>query len=136
VKKDLDLVSVALRQRGLALNGPASPDDFLAFERETGVTLNSYLRRVYAEFEGFAGYDLRSQLSIWKLNKIADFVISRSLSINRKDVIFGDFLIDSDFLICDFGNEDSPVFLLYEGRYLGSNVADFFDRLIGTSGAF
>jgi len=127
---DSKVIRNALQARGIELGPPVSGDYLAQFEKEMALSLDEYFRRSYCEFNGFESCDKKSQICLWPLGRILQ---NRSLSIQVENELYfliGDFLIDSDFLVCCLQRERAPIFLLYERRELALAASAFFEKLI------
>jgi len=130
----VDDIFVALQGRNIKLNGPATIQELRSLESFLDIKLHAFFFDLFSKFNGFDAYDHRSQICIGS----TDDLISRSKTMKKLDgertYAIGDFLIDSDFIMCSLENDSTPVFLLHEEKQLAANINEFFERLI--SGAF
>lgn len=112
----------------VAVREPASPELLLRAEQELNLRLPDFYRQLYASFNGFAGYDEKSWICLWPLER----VLSEQLrGENRSDAIaIGDFMVVSDILMCSLADENSSVFLLHEGIELAPSLSTFFARFL------
>jgi hypothetical protein len=120
----------ALEARRVELADAATTEELAQFEAQLGLKLDSELRQFYLSFDGFPSYDRSSQMALWSLKRMAQ---EQSLSCAKKSERYfavGDFLIDSDFLMCCLTDASFPVFLLYEGRELAASFAEFLEKLV------
>lgn len=118
----------ALESR-VALREPASPELLLRAEQELNLRLPGFYRELYASFNGFAGYDEKSWVCWWPLER----VLSEKLrDENRGDAVIaiGDFMVVSDILMCSLADENSSVSLLHEGIELAPSASAFFARFL------
>jgi hypothetical protein len=120
---------VMLEARGVELGPPADNSTLAQYEARLGGAFDPYLREIYLEFNGYASHDSNSHLSLWPLERI--LANSKLSSTHKKPgyLAFGDFLMDSDFLMANFYNSNSPVFFLYENRVLASTIPLFLQEL-------
>ena len=131
---DAKEVRTALEAKGVKLGVPAGSENLKQFESSMQLTMDRYLRQIYAEFDGFTSYDERSQIILWPLDRILQ---CRSMSLEKRGEKYfavGDFLIDSDFLMCCLQRESAPIFFLYEEREVATAASEFFRMFI--SGEF
>lgn len=117
----------ALESR-VAVREPASPELLQRVEQELNLRLPDFYRQLYASFNGFAGYDEKSWICLWPLER----VLSEQLrGENRSDAIaIGDFMVVSDILMCSLADENSSVVLLHEGIELAPSLSAFFARFL------
>jgi len=123
-------IQAALGARRVELADAAITEELAQFEAQLGLKLDSDLRQLYLGFDGFLSYDRGSQMALWSLERVAD---EQSLSCERKSERYfavGDFLIDSDFMMCCLADASFPVFLLCEGRELAASFAEFLEKLV------
>src|SRR6202044_2358252 len=109
-------------------------EELSEYEGQLSLTLHPYLRRIYGLFDGFLSCDKKSHFLLWPMKRIVQCSNSSVGVGTEKYLPIGDFLIDSDFLMCCLEKQPDPVFLLYEQRELGNNLSGFFIKLI--SGEF
>jgi hypothetical protein len=115
--------------RGVQLRAPVDERHLSQFEQQTAVRLHPFFRHVYLEFDGFASCDDKNQIFLWPLGRILE---NRGLSQRFEQgeyFAIGDFLIDSDFVMCSLVKEAAPVIFLYEKRTLAPTASVFFRRL-------
>jgi hypothetical protein len=92
--------------------------------------MDTYYRNLFLEFDGFVSYDVKSNFSLWSLtNILAMQELSTRISGDRYFAI-GDFLINSDFIMCCLERESAYVFFRYEGTELSTTGSDFMKKLI------
>ena len=118
----------ALESR-VAVREPASPELLQRVEQELNLRLPDFYRELYASFNGFAGYDEKSWICLWPLERILS---ERLRDENRGDgaMAIGDFMVVSDILMCSLADENSSVSLLHEGVELAPSMSAFFARFL------
>jgi hypothetical protein len=111
-----------LRARGLRLRNPAEGSLIERAERELA-GFSDELMCLYLMFDGFEDRDTDSsnQLSIWRLSQVLD---RRNLSdsIDGGRVVFGEFLIESDFIAF---TPMIGVRFFEDGRLLAGSIDEF-----------
>lgn len=118
----------ALESR-VAVRESASPELLLRAEQELNLRLPDFYRELYLSFNGFAGYDEKSWICLWPLER----VLSEKLrDENRGDaaIAIGDFMVVSDILMCSLADENSSVSLLHESVELAPSMSTFFARFL------
>jgi hypothetical protein len=130
VKLDSKAILTALETRRVEVGNPTGDQYLKQFEEEMALSLDTFFRQMYSQFNGFATCDDKSQIFLWPLEVILQ---NRSLSVQverKKYFAIGDLLIDSDFVMCCLEIESAPIFLLYEKRELAPTASTFFDRFV------
>jgi hypothetical protein len=130
--KRLDAATIAnrLEAKGIELGKPASEEDLELFEAEMALILDVFFRQIYLKFNGFMSPDGKSMISLWPLARILK---EREMSIvveQERCFAIGDFMIDSDFLMCRLTREAAPIFFQCEQSELAPTASIFFSKLI------
>lgn len=123
-------VKEALEDRDVLLGSPADEAGLARFERELGLRLDGYIRRIYAAFDGFLDCDHGSQYLVWPLERIGLHINERMRIGEDWYYPIGDFMIDTDLLMCCLEQEARPIFLRYEKRQVASSFSGFLDNLV------
>ncbi len=113
----------------VALRAPASPELLLRAEQELNLRLPDFFRELYGSFNGFAGYDEKSWICLWPLERVLSETI-RDESRGDGAIAIGDFMVVSDILMGSLADANSSVSLLHEGVELAPSVAAFFARFL------
>ena len=93
-----------------------------------GLTLDPFFRRIYSQFNGL--YDGDYDIRLWPLAEIRQ---ERGAAVERgreRYFAIGDFMIDSDFLMCCLTREAAPIFYLHANEELAPTGSEFFAKLI------
>ena len=128
---DVLKVQAALLARGVKLAPPASKADLDRLGQLTGPRTDGALSKIYATFNGFEDYDKKSQICMWPIARILE---QRDLATTIAGVdyaAFGDFMIDSDFLVLCPEDVTRPIYLLHEHREMAASILDFLEQLAG-----
>jgi len=130
--KRLDAATIAdkLDAKGVELGKPASEEDLKQFETEMALILDSYFRQIYLRFNGFVVPDHKSMISLWPLARILEEKEMYLVVGQERCFAIGDFMIDSDFLMCRLTREAAPVFFQCEKSELAPTASIFFSKLI------
>ena len=130
--KRLDAATIAnkLEAKGVELGKPASEEALKQFETEMTLILDAFFRQIYSRFDGFISPDDKSMISLWPLARILD---EREMSLvveQERCFAIGDFMIDSDFLMCCLTREAAPIFFQCEKSELAPTASIFYSKLI------
>jgi hypothetical protein len=124
----------ALEARDVALNPPVDAQQIHELQKVCGISLDSFFRDLFNEFDGFRSYDERSIIDLWPVRRmIAEKHLARTI-VGKQYHPIGDLLIGSDFVMCCLERQAEPVFLLHDQWKMASTIEEFFEKL--TSGAF
>lgn len=127
-----DEIHQELLERGCALQPGASSAEIANLEEVIGSALSPYAQGIYTRFNGFVENtaDNLSHLSLWSIAEIIRF--RRDMNAPSKIVVFGDRLIQSDFLSCDLSHLDARVTLLESREVLSQTYAEFWFKLLNS----
>ncbi len=115
--------------RRVVLNPPADDRAMEEIMIRFPSTFGSNIIDIYRKFDGFLENtsDPLNQISIWDVNKILHHELNEgAASAERRSVVIGDFLVESDFISL---MENNGVFMLYEKRKLASSAQEFFENM-------
>jgi len=122
-------VQTALLARETKLSPPASQAELTRLASVGEGKVDKYILDLYSTFNGFEGCDQKSQISLWSIDRIVQEKSLESKMDDKIYAVFGDLLIDSDFVMWCPNNANLPVYLLHERRELAASVADFLEKL-------
>ena len=127
---DLSVADLCKALEGrVALREPASPELLLRIEQELNLRLPDFYRELYSSFNGFAGYDEKSWICLWPLERVLSEQV-RDEKRGDAAIAIGDFMVVSDVLMGSLADENSSVSLLHEGVELAPSAAVFFARFL------
>src|SRR5262249_44351855 len=124
---DAATIAKKLAVNGEDLREPASAEEVKQFEQDMSLTLDPCFRKLYLQFNGFMSPSGDNDIELWSLERIRQ---ERGYAIERgreRYFAIGDFMIDSDFLMCCLTREAAPIFYLHTNEELAPTASKFFD---------
>lgn len=131
VEPDFVGLRLSLESRRTLLNGGNEHCVERLIEETIKVRPDVIVSRMFKHFDGFppGAMDGASCIRLWPLGEVLSSVHTAQKNLPR--IVFGDFLISSEFLTLDISDSSRPVRYDFDGPVLADSFAHFLRKLAG-----